>query len=217
MGIAFCRGKASTEIESSIQSSRYTSLPNEVPDQLINLDESSKSEPSNIIEITIKCLNLLTENRFALLNPVIHILVQNNVEYVKKAETEIIFKTLNPIFSNKIKISYSLKHNQKLKFEVYDYKSQTKSKEVVGYVFTSIHEMAVRQGPLIKDIQKKGKKVGQLYISFSELNYMYDYIRMQWEFSTTFKYGHSILKFYREEEKAAIYQTESQDYPYSIY
>ena len=88
---------------------------------------------------------------------------------------------------------------------------------MVGYVFTSIHEMAVRQGPLIKDIQKKGKKVGQLYISFSELNYMYDYIRMQWEFSTTFKYGHSILKFYREEEKAAIYQTESQDYPYSIY
>ena len=104
MGIAFCRGKASTEIESSIQSSRYTSLPNEVPDQLINLDESSKSEPSNIIEITIKCLNLLTENRFALLNPVIHILVQNNVEYVKKAETEIIFKTLNPIFSNKINL-----------------------------------------------------------------------------------------------------------------
>ena len=120
MGIAFCHGKVSTEVESSIHSSRYTSIPSDTQDQMINLDESSKSDPSNIIEITIKCLDLLTENRFALLNPVIHILVETNGDYVRKAETETILKTLNPIFSNKIKISYSLKHSQKLKFEVYD-------------------------------------------------------------------------------------------------
>ena len=215
MGIAFCHGKVSTEVESSIHSSRYTSIPSDTQDQMINLDESSKSDPSNIIEITIKCLDLLTENRFALLNPVIHILVETNGDYVRKAETETILKTLNPIFSNKIKISYSLKHSQKLKFEVYDYRIQTKTKHLLGFVLTSIHEMVVKQGPLVKDIQKKGKKVGQLCISISELNYMNDYIKMQWEFSTTFKYGHSILKFYRQEEKTAIYQTESQDFPYS--
>jgi hypothetical protein len=217
MGIALCRDKSSTEVEPSIFSFRNSTLPNDLPEQLINLDEPSKSEPSNVIEITLKCVNLLTDNRFALLNPVIHILVESGFDYVKKAETETVLKTLNPIFSNKIKISYGLKYCQKLKFEVFDYKIQTKSKELIGVVFSSIHEIAVKHGPLVKDIQRKGKKVGSLYISMSELNYINDFIKMQWEFSTTCKYGHSILRLFREEEKQiqTIYQTESQDYPYS--
>lgn len=215
MGSAICGSKASTATEFSIQSSRFSSILPE--NQTVFFDENdSISDAVNLLEISIKCLNLLTENRFALLNPVVHIFLESNSEYIKKAETEVIMKTLNPMFTTKIKFLYSLRCNQKLKFEIYDF--QTKTREVIGSIITSIHEI-VKPGSITKEIMKKGKKVGTITISSSELTYLNDTVKMHWKLVTQKKYGNCILRIQREEDKQkfTVHQTESQNFPYSIF
>lgn len=216
MGSALCNSKASTVTEQSICSSRISSIFPETSNQVISFDDEFISDSINILELSLKCQDLLTDNRFALLNPVIYIFLESDPEYIKKAETEIIMKTLNPIFTTKIKFLYSLRCNKKVKFEVYDYQIATKSKELIGSIITSIHEI-VKAGSLTKEIIKKTKKVGNIFVSSAELTYLNDIVKMNWRFITHKKYGNCILRIQSEEDKQkfTIHQTESQNYPYS--
>ena len=219
MGSALCGSKVSTATELSIQSSRFTSTLPENQNLTIFFDENdSIADALNLVEISIKCQNLLTENRFALLNPVVHIFVESNSEFIKKAETEVIMKTLNPMFLTKIKFLYSLRCTQKLKFEIYDFQFQTKTKELIGSILTSIHEI-VKPGWISKDIIKRGKKEGTITISSTELTYLNDTIKMHWKLITQKNYGNCILRIQREEDKQkfTVHQTESQNFPYSIF
>lgn len=217
MGSALCGSKGSTVTEQSICSSRISSIFPEIPNQIVSFDDEFVSDSINILEISLKCQDLLTDNRFALLNPVINIFLESDPEYTKKAETEIIMKTLNPIFTSKIKFMYSLRCNKKVKFEAYDYQIATKSRELIGSIITSIHEI-VKAGSLTKDFIKKTKKVGSMTISSTELTYLNDIVKMNWRFLTHKKYGNCILRIQSEEDKQkfTIHQTESQNYPYSI-
>jgi hypothetical protein len=158
----------------------------EVADQheLIFNDQSSLTEDDcEIVELSVKCTNLYTENRFQLLNPMACILVKVNDEFVKKAETETIFSTINPIFRKSIRAVFSLKQDFALKIEIWDNDIKKNSKVLLGSNFFSFHEIASRTDYICKDLILANRKTGFIYLGAKEMKHLNSVIRMQWNFA----------------------------------
>ncbi|OMJ87863.1 hypothetical protein SteCoe_10349 [Stentor coeruleus] len=217
MGSAMCGKKIQNEAELPTPSSRLiTPIPPENPEPILFFDKKSEHEMLTLVEISIKCSGLITENRFQLLNPVVHVLVEENGEFVKRADTETLFKTLNPVFSTKVKFVYSLGLASKLKFEVYDYQVKSKTKEHIGSCIFSLHEISVKTSLVSKELYHNGKKVGYFGLIAKELNMLYDTITMQWEFIPDSLQGYCILRLARDDLDSSfiIFQTEARETPY---
>lgn len=220
MGSAMCGKKIQNEAELPTPSSRLiTPIPPENPEPILFFDKKLDHEMLTLVEISIKCSGLITENRFQLLNPVVHILVEENGEFVKRADTETLFKTLNPVFSTKVKFAYSLGLTSKLKFEVYDYQVKSKTKEHVGSCIFSLHEISVKTSLVSKELYHNGKKVGHFGLVAKELNMLYDTLTMQWDFIPDSPQGYCILRLARDDfdNSFIIFQTEARESSYSIF
>jgi hypothetical protein len=198
--------------------------PAETPDDTSELSdilfmESNKDiEELTIIELTVKCTNLFAENRFQLLSPVAFISVEENGEFVKKIETEILSSTLNPIFRKQIRAVYSLQKNHQVKFEIFDSAAKKANRVLIGSNIFSLHEISSRNDFVTKDLMAQGKRNGMISVGAKELKYLGSMVTMQWEFvSSKFTKGFMYLRILRSygDTVLPVYNTETRRAPYS--
>ena len=129
-----------------------------------------------LIELSIKCTNLYTEDRFQLLNPTANILIKENNIYKLKGITETSPSTLNPIFQKSFRLSYKLKTDSGLKIEIYDNKAE---KSFIGSCITSLHEIISKPNALSIDLTNQNKRCGTVHITANEMNFLNNFITIQ--------------------------------------
>ena len=132
-----------------------------------------------LLELSIKCTNLYTEDRFQLLNPIAHILIKEDNTYVLKSSTEVENSTLNPIFKKKIRVSYKLKKLSSLKIEVYHHQPKKLGKMLIGSCITTLHEIVSKPEALSLELLNQNKRSGFVIITASEMKFLNDSITMQ--------------------------------------
>ena len=180
------------------------------------ITEKHADESGCILELFIKCINLVTENRFQLINTVAFIYILQGSEYVKKVETEIQTSTLTPLFNKSVKINYCLSSTINIKIEIWEVGNKREIKALLGSSTYNIHEIAVRNDIIYKELEVQGKRNGSLLVWVKELKNYNDVISMQWEFeSKIFTKGFFLLRLVRPGglKPIIIYQSESKKPP----
>lgn len=183
-------------------------------DDEIVLKESS-TENLTVLELFIKCTNLVAENRFQLLNTLAYVYIEENSQFTKKFETETQSSTLTPLFNKTLKISYNLGISLKIKIEIWEVSK--KEGRLLGSSIINIHEIVTRSDILMKDLEVSGKRNGNLLVWAKELKHYSDLAAMQWEFdSKVFTKGLFLMRLVRTTSKQSIiYQSESKKPPAS--
>ena len=215
MGAAICGLKHQKPVEANMLTPKAgTATENLITENILFTDENELFEDLSLLQISLKCTNLSTEDRFQLLNPIAFLYIEENNEFVKKGETEVIFKTLNPSFLTKFKTKYSLKKDYQLKIEIYDKK---KKFELLGSTIFSVHEVAATFQMITKELFNQNKRVGNILIIVEELSHLNDEITMQWAFEPFLSFGYCYLRLSREDcfGYSNVFQSESRAQPYS--
>jgi hypothetical protein len=144
--------------------------------------------------------------------------VEENGEFVKKIETEILSSTLNPIFRKQIRAVYSLQKNHQVKFEIFDSAAKKANRVLIGSNIFSLHEISSRNDFVTKDLMAQGKRNGMISVGAKELKYLGSMVTMQWEFvSSKFTKGFMYLRILRSygDTVLPVYNTETRRAPYS--
>ena len=126
----------------------------------VNLVMSMQGERNTInIELSIACQDLPNADFFSLSDPITHVFLEKNDEWVRVGSTEPIFDTLNPIFTEKVLIPFNAQQKQRIKFEVYDIdkleeKDLLHKSTKLGYVESELSEIIYKdvwESPLKSD------------------------------------------------------------------
>lgn len=126
----------------------------------VNLVMAMQGERNTInIELSLACQDLPNADLFSLSDPIIHVFLEKADGWVKVGSTEPIFDTLNPIFTEKVLVSFNAQQKQKIKFEVYDIdklkdKDLTSKSKKLGYTETELSEIIYKdvwESPLKSD------------------------------------------------------------------
>lgn len=148
--------------------------------------EPSEALPSNsslsgtiILQLSVKCTNLLSENRFQLLSPMAEILIKSSNEVIKTQETEVQANTLSPFFIKKVNIPFSLSSLSEISLKIWD-AANKKSKVYLGSNSFSIHEVAFRKDFITKELFLNEKRNGNLLLSATELKNFNTVVTMKW-------------------------------------
>ncbi|OMJ87478.1 hypothetical protein SteCoe_10811 [Stentor coeruleus] len=185
---------------------------------LLFKQEDKDLEELTILELSVKCTNLFAENRFQLLSPVAYISIEENNEFVKKIETEVLSSTVNPIFRKPIRVAYSMDKDFQIKFEIFDMQNKKTNKILLGSNIFTLHELASRNEPVAKDLIVQGKRNGMISVKAKELKHTVSTLTMQWEFSSSkFTKGYVYLRISRScgEVMIPVYQSETRNEPYN--
>ena len=217
MGSGLCGLRNNETTRSKSKSIKASMQVDSIENEIILFEEDGKANDNLIIvEFSLKCKNLVTENRFSLLCPIAHILIQQDALFIKKGETEIQQTTLNPVFSTKFRLSYSIKKERLIKIELYNYDMKNNSKEFIGSSIISMHEIVTNSEEFSKELYSQGQRAGLLFITSEELNYLNDFVIMKWQFIPKISYGYCFLKLSLTDldNPLTTYQTESKPFPY---
>ena len=180
MGSGLCGLRNNETTRSKSKSIKASMQVDSIENEIILFEEDGKANDNLIIvEFSLKCKNLVTENRFSLLCPIAHILIQQDALFIKKGETEIQQTTLNPVFSTKFRLSYSIKKERLIKIELYNYDMKNNSKEFIGSSIISMHEIVTNSEEFSKELYSQGQRAGLLFITSEELNYINDFVIMK--------------------------------------
>ena len=220
MGISFCGNKGITVSATQSKSIKIVvsnSLRLSASDNIMLRNDLTKGDETVTLELSIRCTNLSTDNRFSLLSPVAHLSIEHNGDFIKAAETEVQNITLNPSFSSRFRVPLSMRCDYKIKIELFDYQSKAKTKEFLGSAFFTVHEIASKSEMISKELINSGKKTGNVLVFGEELRYFNDSIEMNWEFMPAETLDPCFLKISRKEQERLItvFQTESRLAPYS--
>ena len=142
-------------------------------------NESFDIDDPLILELSIKCTNLSTDNRFQLLNPVAHVFVEENGSFIKKFETEVDTSTLNPVFKKALRIGFSLTKNINFEVKIYDVPAKRSENMFIGGNFFSLHEICSKSDYMVKDLMNKNRRTGQIMISAKEMKFLNSVITLQ--------------------------------------
>ena len=173
-------------------------------------------EDLTILELSIRCTNLFSDNRFQLLNPVAYIFAQDGSNYVKKAETEVVPSTLNPFFQQGVRVAFSLKHNFSLKIEIHESQAK-KPTTLIGFCIFNMHELAAHGDIITKELINRSKRTGNISILAKELKFLNDVVSIKWEYLPLKpEKNYCMLRISRLflKECTPVYQTESRKAPY---
>lgn len=188
---------------------------------VIDIDSVKNNEDlgfdeDTLIEISVRCTNLFTENRFSLLCPVVHLYVDQSGEFVKTGETEVQTTTLNPSFESKFKVPFSMKSDYQVKVEVHD-QSKPKVRDFIGSSIFNIHEIASNFEPVSKELMNLSKKAGVVIVDGKEVSYLNDKVEMQFEFTAdeVLEYCYIMLFIKERNKNTVVFQTESKRNNYS--
>jgi Copine/C2 domain len=180
-------------------------------------NECHDTENTFILDLSLKCSNLYTQNRFQLVNPVAYIFTKENNEFVKTLETEIQTSTLNPVFEKAIRTAYTLRKDLEIKIEVHDANSKSQDNGLIGSVLFCLHEIAFCNHFISKELSNSSKRTGVALISAKENKFLNSKISMQWEFlpvENTNDYYFFKISLESLYEAVPIYQSESRPSPY---
>ena len=179
-------------------------------------NDSLVCNEDNLIEISVRCTNLSTENRFSLLCPIVYFYVEQGGEFVKTGETEVQTTTLNPSFESRFKVPFSMKSDYQVKVEVYD-QAKPKVRDFIGSSIFNIHEIASSFEPVTKELMNQSKKAGIAIVGGKEVNYLNDRVEMQFEFFADEELEYCYIKLFIKEgnENTVVFQTESKQSNYS--
>lgn len=86
------------------------------------LEEAPAGGPSNKIQLSISCRNLVDLDTFSKSDPEVHVFIKDakSKNYTLIGKTEMILNNLNPDFTKTFTIDYYFEKEQWMKFEVYD-------------------------------------------------------------------------------------------------
>lgn len=186
-------------------------------DLLFKQDDKNLEELT-VLELSVKCTNLFAENRFQLLSPVAYISIEENNEFVKKIETEVLSSTVNPIFRKPIRVAYTMDKDFQIKFEIFDMQNKKLNKVPLGSNIFTLHELASRNEAIAKDLIVQGKRNGMISVKAKEQKHAVSTLTMQWEYSSDkLTKGYAFLRISRScgEVMIPVYQSETRNEPYS--
>lgn len=213
MGSSICTNKHKNQVVVPIPTNQNNE---DFSDEDEIITQYYSEESGYVLELFIKCTNLVTENRFQLINSVAFVYILQGSEYVKKVETEIQTSTLAPLFNKSVKINYCLGSTLNIKIEIWEVGNKKEIKTLLGSSIYNIHEIAARNDIIYKELEVQGKRNGSLLIWAKELKQYNDVISMQWEFeSKIFTKGFFLLRLVRAGglKPIIIYQSESKKPP----
>jgi hypothetical protein len=86
------------------------------------VDYYSAAQPSNKVQISISCRNLVDLDTFSKSDPEVHVFIKDNKAkpYALIGKTEMVLNNLNPDFTKTFMIDFFFEKEQWIKFAVYD-------------------------------------------------------------------------------------------------
>jgi len=147
------------------------------PQPMTNLPPSN-SLPTSTVELSVKCTDLADKDILSKSDPICVMFMQRNNQWFEVGRTEMIKDNLNPAWEKKFVVDYSFEERQAVKFEVYDFDSDSKNlnhHDFLGRCETTMGSI-VSSGTfvsLLKDISKSGSKI---HISAEELKTSKEFI-----------------------------------------
>ncbi|OMJ85880.1 hypothetical protein SteCoe_12722 [Stentor coeruleus] len=217
MGSSICGNKDRSLVVGTIALKNTAEDTKDFSDLLFK-QEDKNIEELTVLELLVKCTNLFAENRFQLLSPVAYVSIEENNEFVKKIETEVLSSTVNPIFRKPIRVAYSMDKDFQIKFEIFDMQNKKSNKVLIGSNIFTLHELASRNEAVTKDLIVQGKRNGMISVKAKEQKHSVSTLTMQWEFSSSnFTKGYVFLRISRSygEIMIPVYQSETKNEPYN--
>ena len=180
MGTAICGGKDRHLIIAPVETLQKEDLDSS-SSEIFETNPFSLTQ--TILEITIKCSNLLTENRFQLLSPMAQVTIKFDETHEKVFETEVQNNTLTPVFRKTLKLSYSLSSITSIHIQIFDVPHKRTSKSLIGSNTFSIHEIASRKDFVVKEMWLGERRNGNIHVSAKELKDFLKTAKMKWNFT----------------------------------
>lgn len=177
MGNTICGAKERHLIVPPVDSlQKKVYIDSESSDELLN--DSGKTV-STILQLSVKCTNLLAENRFQLLSPMAEIIIKSSNKVIKSLETEVQANTLSAFFTKKFNVPFSLSTESEISLKIWDVPNK-KTKNYLGTNSFSIHELAFRKDFITKELFMNEKRNGNLLLCANELKNFNTVVIMKW-------------------------------------
>merc|ERR1711963_219521 len=104
----------------------FGNVPSAPPSFTSSLPQST-SLPTSTVELSVKCTDLADKDILSKSDPICVMFMQRNNQWFEVGRTEMIKDNLNPAWEKKFVVDYSFEERQVVKFEVYDFDSDSKN------------------------------------------------------------------------------------------
>ena len=124
----------------------------------------STSLPTSTVELSVKCTDLANKDLLSKSDPLCVMYMQRNGQWFEIGRTEVIKDNLSPAWEKKFVVDYSFEERQVVKFEIYDFDSDSNNlnhHDFLGRCESTMGSI-VSTGAfvaLLKDSPKSGSKI----------------------------------------------------------
>lgn len=219
MGCA-CPSRTAKAYETSLKGIKQS----EEVDKLADLPVIAKDEELDLVtlvEISIKCVDLPSPDRFNAIDPVAYLLLEAEGSFAFSDHTEVQYNTVSPAFITSFNISYSFEKPLRFKVDIYDNKQITMNppnrNALIGTTVLNIHEIVCSplhtvEKTLLNPISKR-KFNGNIHVHSEEIGTSYNEVAMVWTLIGNYRETF-VLRLSRssDNEFIPIFQSESQKF-----